>query len=741
MKNRIILPILSLLAVTSLGGCNSAQETSDVVINVTNKVSLKEGETYQINISVTGSEDIVLYKSDNTTVASVNDEGLVTALKEGKANITISVSNYQEVIEFTVSKKNTYLWYTIKDDVTDMSFLEGYPWLNTSIYGNIKKIEKPRIEDDYFANVNYDYFQTVTIPEGKERWGSVFEAQDVIDEHLEEIYTSSDSKVKTLLDLLDKGSKESIKEEIERILSLNDEQIMDMVLSKDSLLGISRLFSLIHVTGNEELRLNLPYSNADKGLNRRCIAAMYENTYTQMAEEIVTLANTIGVDIPNLKSRMQNMIYKVGHLYFDAYTKNGECKDITTVKDINETFNTSFDVNKILKSFEIDDEQKISYSEFTKNYAKAYETFTATDWKNYLLLKAIFDSRFFIGAEEYYSLLPSLEITNGEGKNESLTIEDMKKDIIYSQFYDVREREYINRFIPKSDRDKMLKIVKEVKDEFRIVLGEQDWLSDETKGQAQNKIDEMHYIAFYTDEYINHPAYIVSSNDIFNEFQSYNEYYTTGVAQMVIDNDSLGLWSNSVINAAYSPADNNFKIFHGIVAKGMNENISEAALYGHYGSTIGHEISHGFDSNGAKYDKDGFRNDWWTPEDKAKFEEKVSNIEYMYTNFLSGFRDLKFNGSKLTGEIIADMGGLKVISNLCKKKNMNLDEVFRGFAYSFAYVYTEESARNRVDTDAHPLSYLRVNMTAAQFDLFQQTYNLNEDDVMYIPTDARICIW
>ena len=741
MKNRIVFPLLSLLAVASLGGCSPSSRGYEVVINVTNNISLKVGETYQIDVSITGSEDVVIYRSDNNEVASVSDTGLVRALKAGEANITVTFNNYREVITFTICEKNTYLCYTIKDDVTDMSFLEGYPWLNTSIYGNIKKIEKPRLEDDYFANVNYDYLQTVDIPEGKERWGSVFEAQEVIDEHLEEIYTAENSEVKVLLDLLDRGNKDSLKNEIERILNLNDEQIMDMVLSEDSLLGLSRLFSLIHVTGNDDLRLNVPYSNASKGLNRICIATIYDNNYNQMADEIVTLANAIGVSITNLKTRMSNMIHKIGQLYQDAYTANGECKDITTVKDINETLETSFDVKAILKSLDIDDNQTISYSEFTKNYAKCYESFTTSNWRDYLLLKAIFDGRFFIGAKNYYSLLPSLAVTNGETFNQSLTVEQMKRNIVQSQFYDVMEREYIKRFIPKADRDKMLEMIREVKDEFYITLGEQDWLSNETKAQAQNKLEEMNYIAFYTDEYVNHPAYVVSSNDIYNEFHSYNEYYAFGVSQQVIDNDSLGLWSNSVINAAYSTYDNNFKIFHGIVAKGINEITSEAALYGQYGSTIGHEISHGFDSKGATYDKDGFKSDWWTPQDKAKFKEKVRSIEDIYTNFLTGFKDLKFIGSKLTGEIIADMGGLKVVSNLCRKKNMNLDEVFRGFAFSYSYVYTEESCRERASTDAHPLSYLRCNMTVSQFDLFQQTYNLSEDDVMYIPSDARICIW
>ena len=127
-----------------LGGCNASPQPSGITINVSNTISLKEGATYQIERSFIGSDDIVAYRSDNEEVAKVSDTGLVTALKEGTANISLTLPNYKEVIAFNVTKKNTYLWYTIKDDVTDMSFLEGYPWLNTSIYGNIKKDRKAK---------------------------------------------------------------------------------------------------------------------------------------------------------------------------------------------------------------------------------------------------------------------------------------------------------------------------------------------------------------------------------------------------------------------------------------------------------------------------------------------------------------------------------------------------------------------------------------------------------------------
>ena len=741
MRNRIVYPVLALLAITSLSGCNTPYQKADVVVNISNHISLKEGETYQIDISITGSEEKVIYKSDNEIVITVSDTGLVTALKEGIANITVTHKNFQEIIAFTVTRKNTYMQYTIKNDVTDMSFLEGYPWLNTSIYGNIKKIEKPRLQDDYFANVNYDYLQKVDIPENQARWGSVFENQDVIDEHINEMYTANDSKVKALFDLLDTGAKESIKNEINKIAGLSDDKIMELIQSKDSLMGLSRLFSLVHVTGNDELRLDNPTVGALKGLAIICLTAFYGKGVDKLTSEIVTIANKIGLDIPNLSTRMHDAIERVGLIYVDAHTQNSECKNITTVKNINESLGTSLDVYTMLKQLNLDDDQEIAFSDFSSNYAKCYEKYTAAIWRDYLILRAIFDGRFFIGAEDYYSLLPEIELTNGEKYNPSLSIEVMKRNIINTNFYDVVEREYISRFIPSSDRSKILNVIKEVKDEFFIVLGEQDWLSKETKEQAQAKLTAMDYIAFYTDDYIANSEFTLTTNNIYNELQSYNSYYLDGISKKAIDNDPLALIANSTINAAYSPSENNFKIFHGIAAKGLSEITSEAELYGRYGHTIGHEITHGFDNRGSTYDKDGFKADWWTKDDKDKFEAKVKNMQDYYTNFLTGFKDEKFNGQQLSSEIIADMGGLKVVSNLASKKKMNLDEVFRGFAFSYAYVYTEENAHERNKSDAHPLSYIRCNMTVAQFDLFQQTYNITTDDCMYIPENDRVCIW
>ncbi|MBR1846724.1 MAG: Ig-like domain-containing protein [Bacilli bacterium] len=732
---------LSLFAIATLGGCNASPQSSDAPIVATNTVSLKEGATYQIDRSKKGSEEIVTYRSDNEAVVSVNNAGLVTALKEGTANVTVTFANYQEVITFHVTQKNTYLWYTLKDDVTDMSFLEGYPWLNTSIYGNIQKIEKPRLEDDYFASVNYDYLQTLTIPEGKERWGSVFEAQDVIDAHMDEIYTSPDSEAKKLLNMVDSGAKSSVKDEIEGIAAMTDEQILKRIQSKDSLLGASRLFSLVHISGNEELRLNLPIINSSGGLMKRCISARYNQASEKMAEEIMLIADALGLAIPDLSRRMGAMVGKLGQLYQDAYTPSSECKNETTVGNVNEALGTSVDVHAMLHALDIADDQKLFYSDFVASYAKRYEAFTADDWRDYLLLKTIFDGRYFIGAEQYYSLLPSLKNVNEDEYDEQYTLKDLKADIVEENFYDVVEREYIKRFIPDETRNKFVEMIQAIKEEFFLTLGEQDWLSEETKTQAQNKLTAMDYVAFYTDAYIAHPAYQVTSNSIYGEWQSYNDYYLRGVSQKIIDNDVLSLIPNSTINAAYSPSDNNFKIFHGLVAKGFDEASSEAFLYGQYGSTIGHEISHGFDDNGAQYDQDGFKTNWWNADDKNKFDQKVRNLQGMYTNFLTGFKDERYNGERLSGEIIADMGGLKVVASLARKKNMNLDEVFKGHAHSYAYVYTEENAHERNKSDSHPLSYIRSNMTLAQFDLFQETYHLSKDDAMYIPKEARVSIW
>ena len=199
----------------------------------------------------------------------------------------------------------------------------------------------------------------------------------------------------------------------------------------------------------------------------------------------------------------------------------------------------------------------------------------------------------------------------------------------------------------------------------------------------------------------------------------------------------------STVNAAYSPQTNSFRIFNGIVSSFIDDELTKEELYGRIGTVIGHEITHGFDSTGAIYDKDGEVNNWWTEEDQKKFQDKIDKIVDYYENKITVLNDgTKISGAPLTGEIIADMGGMKTMIELGKKiKGFKWDVFFKNFAMFYNFNYTIDSIKDSIKNDPHPIGYLRVNVTAAQFDKFQETYKVKEKNGMYIAPEDRIAIW
>ena len=168
--------------------------------------------------------------------------------------------------------------------------------------------------------------------------------------------------------------------------------------------------------------------------------------------------------------------------------------------------------------------------------------------------------------------------------------------------------------------------------------------------------------------------------------------------------------------------------------------MSDEELYARIGMVIGHEISHAFDSTGAQYDKDGNMNLWWTQEDWKAFNEKNARLEAYYSA-MQAWEGENLDGSILTGEACADMGGLKCMLRIAaKKEGFDYDRFFR----SYADLWLAEGTLNYTYShlkDEHPLPYLRVNCVLQQYDEFLDFYGITEGDGMYLAPEDRVNIW
>ena len=163
---------------------------------------------------------------------------------------------------------------------------------------------------------------------------------------------------------------------------------------------------------------------------------------------------------------------------------------------------------------------------------------------------------------------------------------------------------------------------------------------------------------------------------------------------------------------------------------------------GGIGTVIGHEITHGFDSAGAQYNKEGAEEYWMPLEDQMAFNDKCDMVAQYFTTIRPFPGSGPCDGRKIKEEATADMGGIRSTLAVAEKhENFNYDTYFRQYAAIWAEAVGPETEQAAFESDVHPLSYLRVNVTLQQFDEFRETYGIQEGDGMYLAPDQRIAVW
>jgi putative endopeptidase len=218
-----------------------------------------------------------------------------------------------------------------------------------------------------------------------------------------------------------------------------------------------------------------------------------------------------------------------------------------------------------------------------------------------------------------------------------------------------------------------------------------------------------------------------------------------------VDRDEWGM-TPQTINAYYNPSKNEIVFPAAILQPPFFDAEADDALnYGGIGAVIGHEITHGFDDQGRKYDGDGNLKDWWTEQDGNKYKELADMIAEQYDNF-TVLDSVHVNGKFTLGENIADLGGLTLayygLQKALKDKDMNLIDGYspvQRFFISWAQIWriniTPELSLNFINNDPHSPGIHRVNGPLSNMNEFINAFNLKEGDNMIRPKDKRVVIW
>ena len=313
---------------------------------------------------------------------------------------------------------------------------------------------------------------------------------------------------------------------------------------------------------------------------------------------------------------------------------------------------------------------------------------------------------------------------------------------------------YVEKYFPPQAKERMLKLV----DNLQLSLGERinslEWMSEETKEKALEKLSTFHVKIGYPDKWKDYSSLEVKEDSYWENVCRASLFaFNEGMHKVgkPVDKEEW-LMNPQTVNAYYNPTTNEICFPAGILQPPFfNMNADDAVNYGAIGVVIGHEMTHGFDDQGRQYDKEGNLSNWWKSEDAENFAARTAVLEN-YFNQIEVAPGTYANGKFTLGENIADHGGLQVSFNAYTKTeeyklNNNIDGLtpaqrfFIAYAHVWANNIREQEILRRTAEDPHSLGYWRVNGALPHIDAFVEAFKLKEGDAMYLPKEQRASIW
>jgi putative endopeptidase len=313
---------------------------------------------------------------------------------------------------------------------------------------------------------------------------------------------------------------------------------------------------------------------------------------------------------------------------------------------------------------------------------------------------------------------------------------------------------YVARHFPPQAKERMLELVNNLVKAYEVSIKELDWMGDDTKAEALDKLSKFTPKIGYPDNWKDYSALDIEEDDLVGNMQRSALYvYETNLARQGGPVDRTEWQMNpQTVNAYYNPPLNEI-VFPAAILQPpfFDMSADDAVNYGAIGAVIGHEIGHGFDDSGSTFDGDGALRNWWTDEDKAEFEKRTAKLIGQYDEF-QPFEDLNVNGEFTLGENIGDLGGLSIA---LLAYNLSLDgeeapvldgftgpqRVFLGYAQAWRRKARDESLRVQINTDPHSPAQYRVNGVVRNVPEFYEVFDISESDALYLAPEERVKIW
>ncbi|MBU4692094.1 M13 family metallopeptidase [Mycoplasma zalophi] len=388
----------------------------------------------------------------------------------------------------------------------------------------------------------------------------------------------------------------------------------------------------------------------------------------------------------------------------------------------------------------------VMYPQFLENFDNIFTKENFENYKARLLIHAIYNFAPFLTDE--------MRVLAGEfrrgftGVKEATEKQLSARNLALSEFSMVFGKFYGETYFgPKAKQD-VEKMVSEMIKVYQKRLSENTWLSKETIEQAQKKLSSFKAYVGYPDKINAYYNFMVTKtyqegSNLIENLLNFRKLAVEENLNKYLKTKDKTLWSMSpaMINAYYSPTDNKI-VFPAAILQAPFYSIDQSSSqnFGGIGTVMAHEISHGFDNNGANFDENGNIKNWWTDKDYENLKEKEQKMIELFDGIETEYGIS--NGKLTVSENIADCGGVACAFESAKmQKDFNAKEFMINYATIWRAKYLPKYAELLLLTDVHSLTRLRANIQLSNMDEFYEEFDIKEGDKMYVSPEKRVKIW
>jgi putative endopeptidase len=636
-----------------------------------------------------------------------------------------------------------------------------------------------RAQDNFYRHINGGWMNNNDIPNDKTAIGSFYDLRDKADDDVKAIIEelaaaqhlkkgTDEQKVADLFrSYMNTGKRNTagitpIQNIFDSINTIKNKKELARFFGSHSSLGISSPLALyISIDAKNSSRyathiwqsgLSLP--DRDYYLNEAERFVKIREGYVAHIEKIFNIAGLKETKIA-AKNIMALETSLAGYHWTRVQTRDSEKRynkfQTTNLASITD----KFDWQAFLKAEGVEEQKDIiiNQPDFIEGFGEIFDKTSLDVWKQYLTFQTLtsFSSYLTTDLDDENFNFFSKQLS---GLKEQRPQWKRGVGVVNANLGEVIGKLYVARhFIPEA-KSRMSNLVENLRNAYGASIDDLEWMSAETKKAAHVKLAAFTPKIGYPDRWEDYSALSIKSDDLIGNLM--NARQVASQKEIAKLGGPIRKWewgmTPQTVNAYYNPTVNEIVFPAAILqAPFFNMKADDAVNYGGIGAVIGHEMGHGFDDQGSKYDAKGNLRNWWTEQDLAQFKERTDALVAQYANY-QVFDDLFVNGELTLGENIGDLSGV-TIAYKAYKASLNGETApiidgltgdqrfFIGYAQIWRSKIVEKSMRNRVATDSHSPGEFRALGSLSNMNEFYEAFDVNEGDAMYIAPEKRVKIW